>query len=261
MTAFVGTSGWDYPEWRGHFYPEGLPRGRFLEHYSNALTACELNATFYGRQTERSVARWASETPPDFVFCAKAHMRITHSKQMAPDRDARDFTQEFVSSLAELREKLAIILLQFPAFRERDDDALAEFVAALPAGPNRAPSASTSGSGSSTDEVRFRYAFEFRHNSWDTPEVAALLNDVGAGVCFADDCGDVPSALPTGPFAYVRLRAMNYTDEQKQSWSRLLGAEATDRDVFVFARHKGIDPVDRSAGIGLASWLAAQLGS
>jgi hypothetical protein len=54
---------------------------------------------------------------------------------------------------------------------------------------------------------------------------------------------------------------MNYTDDQKASWCRLLGAEATERDVFVFTRHKGIDPADRSAGIGLASWLAAQLGS
>jgi uncharacterized protein YecE (DUF72 family) len=241
MTVYVGTSGWDYPEWRGHFYPDDLPRARFLAHYSSALSACELNSTFYGRQTERSVARWASETPAGFMFCAKAHMRITHTKQMAPDDAMRGFMQEFVSSLAGLDEKLAVVLLQIPAFRQRDDEGLAKFAAALPRGP--------------------RYAFDFGHDSWDDPDVARFLNESGATACFTDESGDCPAALPRGPFAYVRLRATTYSEHQKASWTRLLRAEAADRDVFVFARHKGIDPADACAGIRLASWLQDQLGS
>jgi uncharacterized protein YecE (DUF72 family) len=239
MTAFIGTSGWDYTEWRGHFYPADLPKARFLEHYSRALTACELNATFYGRQTDRSVARWASVTPDGFMFCAKAHMRITYSKQMAPDAEARGFTKEFVASLSGLGKKLGVVLMQFPAFKERDDAALADFLAALPSGP--------------------RYAFEFRHESWADPDVLRALDESGACLVHASDAPDAPAQLPGGPFAYVRLRAPAYSDEHKDAWCHLLRAEAEERDVFVFARHKGIDPADRSAGVGLAAWLVDQL--
>jgi uncharacterized protein YecE (DUF72 family) len=241
VSLFVGTSGWDYSEWRGHFYPNDLPRARFLEHYARELTACELNATFYGRQTEKSVARWASSTPDHFRFCAKAHMRITYAKQLVPDSDARNFVYEFVQSLSGLGEKLAVILVQFPAFRERDDGALRDFLRALP--------------------PTYRYAFEFRHDSWSAPEVRGILEDAGAGLCYAGDTPDAPEFLPDGPFAYVRLRATGYSEEQKAAWRELLKAEALGRDVFVFARHKGIDPASNSAGVGLASWLGAQLGS
>jgi uncharacterized protein YecE (DUF72 family) len=241
VSLYVGTSGWDYSEWRGHFYPAELPRARFLEHYSRTLNACELNATFYGRQTEKSVARWASSTPEHFRFCAKAHMRITYAKRLIPDSDARAFINEFVTTLAGLGDKLAVILLQFPPFRERDDPAFKEFLEALPS--------------------NYRYAFEFRHASWNAPEINKMLEEADAGVCFADESPDPPERLPDGPFAYVRLRSTNYTDRQRSGWSRLLQEEGRERDVFVFARHKGIDPAESSAGIRLASRLAAQLGS
>jgi uncharacterized protein YecE (DUF72 family) len=241
VSLFVGTSGWDYSEWRGHFYPNDLPRTHFLEHYARALSACELNATFYGRQTEKSVARWASSTPDRFKFCAKAHMRITYAKHLVPDSDACAFIKEFVDSLAGLGGKLAVILMQFPPFRERDDAAFEEFLRALPSD--------------------HRYAFEFRHASWNAPEIGKMLEQADTGVCYSDESPDPPERLPDGPFAYVRLRSTNYTDRQRAGWSQLLKAEGRQRDVFVFARHKGVDPAAKSAGVGLASWLAAQLGS
>ncbi len=239
MSLFIGTSGWDYPEWRGHFYPQDLPRTKFLEYYSRALTACELNATFYGRQTEKSVARWASTTPDGFAFSAKAHMRLTYTKQMAPNDESREYIDQFLRSLSGLGEKLAVVLLQFPAFRERDDAGLAKLLEVLPS--------------------RCRYAFEFRHASWDAPDVRSTLEEANAALCYGDESPDAPEALPRGRFAYVRLRGTAYTNEQQSAWSRLLQAEAGERDVFVFARHKGIEPADQSAGVGLASRLAAQL--
>jgi uncharacterized protein YecE (DUF72 family) len=241
VTIYIGTSGWDYAEWRGHFYPPDLPRTRFLEHYSRTLNACELNATFYGRQTENSVARWNANTPVGFVFSAKAHMRITYTKQMAPDKDARIFMSEFVTTLSGLGPKLGVLLMSFPAWRERDDEALEQFLAALPS--------------------QRRYAFEFRHASWDAPEVRTALEAAGATLCYSDDAGTPPPALPDGLFAYVRLRADAYSTEQKDAWLKLLQSEAGARDVFVFARHKGIDPGDDAAGVSLASWLANRLPS
>ena len=239
MSVFVGTSGWDYPEWRGHFYPEDLSRTRFLRYYADVFGSCELNATFRGRQTERSVARWFESTPNDFVFCAKAHMRITHRKQMTPDAETRAFMAEFIASLSGLGNKLGVVLLQIPAFRERDDDGLASLLDALPSGP--------------------RYAFDFRHDSWDHSGVRQLLAEAKAGSCLADDSGDAPGSVMQGRFGYIRLRASGYTDEQRQAWLRLLRNEGTNGDLFVFARHKGIDPGANSAGVDLASWLQRRL--
>jgi uncharacterized protein YecE (DUF72 family) len=239
VTAYIGTSGWDYAEWRGHFYPADLPRARFLEHYATKLNACELNATFYGRQTDKSVERWSSNTPAEFVFSAKANMRITYSKEMAPDEEARSFMKEFLGSLSGLGPKLGVILMQFPAWRERDDASLAEFLTALPGGT--------------------RYAFEFRNETWNHPEVGEALERAGSGWCVNDTSGDPPAELRGGPIAYVRLRASKYSPEQKDAWLSLLASESTARDVFVFARHKGIDPEETSAGVGLATWLAERL--
>ena len=236
MTLFIGTSGWDYPEWAGHLYPEDLPRSRRLEAYSQVFDACELNATFYGRQTERSVARWQDSTPAGFRFCAKAHMRMTHVKKLVPDEDAKAFMKEFISSLSGLGDKLAVVLLQFPKFIERDDTALHEFASALP------PEA--------------RYAYEFRHESWATPEVEGLVAEAGGTVCLTDDAGEPPASLPPGDLAYVRLRADLYEEMEIEHWLELLRREARARDVFVFARHKGIPPDESRAGVGLAKRLA-----
>jgi uncharacterized protein YecE (DUF72 family) len=236
VTLYVGTSGWDYSEWAGHLYPEGLPKAKRLEAYSRVFNGCELNGTFYGRQTERAVARWRDSTPDDFRFCAKAHMRITYVKELIPDEDARAFMKEFIASLSGLGEKLAAVLLSFPKFKERDDAALREFVAALP--------------------VEGRYAYEFRHESWASPEVDELVADLGGAVCISDDTGEPPASFPRGTFAYVRLRSELYDESQIAKWRELLSREAESRDVFVFARHKGIPPDESRAGVGLARRLA-----
>ena len=239
MTVYIGTSGWDYAEWRGHFYPADLPRSRFLAHYATRLGACELNATFYGRQTDRSVARWRESTPEGFVFSAKAHMRITHTKQMAPDKDTVEFARTFLSSLSGLGEKLAVVLFQIPAFRERDDEGLAALLRALPAGP--------------------RYAFEFKSDTWQSPDVVRTLADAGAALCLAPESGGPPPTAVSGSFGYVRLRGTSYSDGERQDWLRLLSEEGKSHDLYVFARHKGIDPAASSAGVGFASWLAEKL--
>ena len=238
MTLYVGTSGWDYSDWRGHLYPEDLPKSRRLEHYSRVLNSCELNATFYGRQTDRAVARWRDATPPGFRFCAKAHMRMTHVKSLVPDEDARAFMKEFAASLSGLGDKLAAVLLQFPKFIERDDNALREFISALP--------------------PETRYAYGFRHESWDVPDVTGLIAQSGGAVCLSDESGDPPGSLGPGDFAYVRLRATHYDDSQFRTWIELLRREAEGRDVFVFARHKDIPPDEPRAGVALAVRLAGE---
>src|SRR4051812_48707209 len=76
----VGVGGWNFPPWRGSFYPPGLPQARELEYASGKLTAIEINATFYRTQSAKSFAKWRDETPEDFVFSLKGHRAVVNSK-------------------------------------------------------------------------------------------------------------------------------------------------------------------------------------
>lgn len=235
MTLFVGTSGWAYREWKPDFYPADLPQSRFLEYYGNTLAACEINATFYRLQTEATFARWLAFTPDSFRFSVKAHRRLTHSKEMAPGPEQRAFLQTFLGSLSTLGPRLGAVLFQFPPRRSRDDEQLARLLEALPAAT--------------------AYAFEFRHETWDSAEVRDRLAAAGSTVCISDSTGAVPEALPPGPVAYVRLRAERYTDDNREGWARLLQREAKERHVFAFTKHEGTPADDPYAGVGLARWL------
>lgn len=243
MSLFVGTSGWAYREWKPEFYPQDLPQARFLEHYSHSLTACEVNATFYRLQSEDTFAKWSALTPESFRFTTKAHRRLTHGKTIAPtDDDQRSFLEAYLRSVSKLGDRLGVVLFQLPPYRRRDDDALDALLAALSSSP-----------------VRPAWAFEFRHESWATPDIEAKLAAVGATVCISNTDGTTPASLPGGPIAYARLRTERYTEEQRSAWAELLRREAKERPVYAFAKHEGIPAGDRYGGIGLAEWLVREV--
>lgn len=232
MTLYVGTSGWAYKEWKPDFYPSDLPQSRWLAHYVTAFNSCEINATFYRNQPGSVVARWAETAPEGFRFAAKAHRLLTYRKEVAPDDLMRSVIDEFVESLVPLGSSLGVVLLQFPAFRQRDDEGLAAFLDALPPVLN--------------------FALEFRHDSWDVPECREMLAARGHALCISDAVGRVPDELPDGKVAYIRLRGETYAPEARAQMQDLLQREARTRDVFVFAKHKGAAPNRDDSGIGLA---------
>ena len=235
MALYVGTSGWAYPEWRGSFYPQRLPQNRFLEHYGTSLTACEVNATFYRVQPASALERWSASVPEEFRFTVKAHRRVTYRRRFEVDDETATFIRDFLASLAPLGSKLGCILVQVPEFVERDDQALTGLLDLLPGG--------------------LRFACELQHASWEAPEVAAMLAERGGTVCVREEEGGVPEELPPGPLAYVRLKGMHYTDEARNALRALFEREASDRDVYVFARHKDVAADDPHTGPGLARWL------
>ena len=237
MTLYIGTSGFAYREWKPDFYPAELAQTRYLEHYCKMLSACELNATFYRLHTDAAVGRWAALAPESFRFAAKAHRAITHSRVFPPDHEGRSFLDTFLRSLSPLGPRLGAVLFQLPQHRPRDDAALEAFLRALPAGTN--------------------YAIEFRDPSWDAEPVRDLVAGHGATVCVSDTGGDVPSVLPVGPIAYVRLRRERYGEEERAAWLKLLTTEAEHRNVYAFSKHEGIATSDPCGGIGLARWLTA----
>jgi uncharacterized protein YecE (DUF72 family) len=237
VPLFIGTSGFDYPEWKGEFYPADLRRADFLEHYSSRFNACEINTTFYGLQKKESVQRWTAATPVDFRFAVKTHRRLTHTKQFRSEGYAA-FLTEFFETLEGFGEKLACLLVQFPPTRERDLEALAYLLERMP--------------------LHLRCAVEFRHESWGSADVEQMVAEAGGTVCVSDTTGQVPGSLPAGPLGYVRLRGEHYTDDQREGWRRLLTREAENRDVFAFGKHKDVPANDPHVGAGFAEWLSRE---
>lgn len=241
MSLHVGTSGWAYKEWKPAFYPDGLAQGDFLRHYASVLTACEVNATHYRLQSEAVVARWAAATPPAFRFAAKAHRRITHARALPPDEGGDAFLERFLESLIPLGDRLGAVLLQFPPTRRRDDGALADLLSCLPR--------------------RLPVALEFRHESWEDPEIGDRIAAHGGTVCVSDRDGAVLERLPAGPLAYVRLRGEGYSPRTRAAWLALFEREAADRPVYVFAKHEGVPAGNPFAGVGMAQWMAEAAGA
>src|SRR5689334_12505946 len=93
---FAGTSGFAYPQWKPAFYPAKLPSKKFLEYYASRLNAVEINYTFRRLPAASTLEGWVSQTPGQFLFAVKAHMRITHILRL---KDAAEFTEMFLRSI------------------------------------------------------------------------------------------------------------------------------------------------------------------
>ncbi len=130
-TIWVGTSGYNYPEWKGSFYPQELPASQMLGYYSARFSTVEINYSFYRLPSEKSIGRWAETTPDGFAFTLKAPRRITHEARL---RDCEELTALFCARAQTLGPKLGVLLFQLPPYLRANVEALEEFVGWLPSG-------------------------------------------------------------------------------------------------------------------------------
>jgi uncharacterized protein YecE (DUF72 family) len=131
MTAWVGTSGWQYTSWRGRLYPKGLPTKRWLEHYATAFPTVEVNASFYRLPREDAVRGWRDTVAADFVFAVKASRYLTHIRRLQqPEEPVR----RLMSTVAPLESTLGPVLLQLPPTLRCEPDRLDETLACFPPG-------------------------------------------------------------------------------------------------------------------------------
>ena len=86
----IGCSGWNYRDWRGAIYPEGLPARRWLERYAELFDTVEVNAPSTGCPRRSAVEDWVEQTPRGFVFAVKASRYLTHVKRLKCDRRGRE---------------------------------------------------------------------------------------------------------------------------------------------------------------------------
>ncbi len=133
-TFWVGTSGYNYAEWKGSFYPERFSSKKMLPYYAERLPTVEINYTFYRMPTERLLTGWAEATPAEFRFTLKAPRRITHDARL---QHCDELTQAFCDAAGTLGPKLAMLLFQLPPSFKKDVAVLEGFLGTLPPGKVR----------------------------------------------------------------------------------------------------------------------------
>ncbi len=217
MASFwIGTSGYSYKEWKGHFYPEGLPDTQLLHYYGERFSSVEINYTFYRMASVRQLQGWAKEVPERFAFTLKAPRRITHDLRL---RDAADIVADFCETSRALKDKLGAILFQLPPFLKRDVPRLEDFLHQMSPG--------------------FRVAFEFRNATWFDDEVYDCLKRFGVALCIVESQDRAVPWEVTADFGYFRLRQPEYSERDLEECAqRIRNASANWRDVFVYFKHE-----------------------
>jgi uncharacterized protein YecE (DUF72 family) len=217
MTLYVGTSGFSYKEWKGHFYPADLPDKQMLRYYGERFKTVEINNTFYRMPKATVLETWAGEVPNGFQFVLKASQRITHMQRL---KDAGDSVAYLLKVSTALKDRLGPLLFQTPSNLKKDAPRLRDFLALLP-----------------SDR---RVAFEFRHPSWFDDEIFSLMRERGAALCIAEAEGGVEVPfVSTADWGYLRLRLPDYSAAELKDWlQRVRGQDW--RDTYVFFKHEEV---------------------
>jgi uncharacterized protein YecE (DUF72 family) len=222
MPLFIGTSGWQYNHWKRRFYPttgpDKIPQRAWLEFYAQRFATVESNAAFYNLPTLATFEAWRDRTPPDFVMAVKVSRYLTHILKL---NEPEEPVERFVERSQGLGDKLGPALLQMPPQLGLDVDRLGRTLAAFPR--------------------RMRVAVEFRHRSWWTDEVRALLEKHDAALCLADRRRPVSPLWRTTDWTYVRFHGGRgsprgcYDDDTLATWlDRICGTWPDSADVFAY---------------------------
>jgi uncharacterized protein YecE (DUF72 family) len=215
----VGTSGWQYDDWRGTFYPRHVPKRRWLEYYATAFATVEVNNAFYRLPERTTFIGWREQTPDDFCVAVKLSRYLTHIRRL---REPAEPVARFLDRAEGLDGKLGPILVQLPPTLRADVDGLDEVLRHFPSG--------------------IRIAVEPRHPSWWTDDIRRVLDRRGAALCWADRLGRPVSPLwRTAEFGYLRLHegranpSPRYGRTALQSWvERIVSAYGDDPHVYVY---------------------------
>jgi uncharacterized protein YecE (DUF72 family) len=215
VRVHTGTSGYNYVEWRGRFYPERMPPAAMLGYYASQFQSVEINASFYRMPTAALLDSWAARVPETFTFSLKAPRRLTHDRRL---KDCADPLRAFCDAAATLGPRLGVLLFQLPPNFKVDVDRLSAFLDLLPPGA--------------------RAAFEFRHESWWDANVFDLLRARNVALCVADSEDRRTPLVATASFGYLRLRDEGYTEAQLEAWAGEVLGQAAWSDAFVYFKHE-----------------------
>jgi uncharacterized protein YecE (DUF72 family) len=224
----VGIGGWTFEPWRTTFFPKGTPKTKELHYASRQLTTIEINGTYYSTQKPTSFKKWHDETPDDFIFSVKANRFCTNRRVLA---EAKPSIDHFINSgLTELKTKLGPILWQFMPTKKLDVEDFTAFLALLPKEVGGLP---------------LRHAIDVRHESFGTPEFAALCKKHNVAIVYTHSPKFPPFDQATADFVYARLMGTEskietgYAPKAIKGWAGKThewekGTGKKKRDVFVY---------------------------
>jgi uncharacterized protein YecE (DUF72 family) len=218
---YIGLSGYSYKAWHGpeRFYPPDIKPAGFLRYYASRYRTVELDGIWYRLPTNQAVRTWLQQTPSDFIYAPKAHRQITHVRRLKPE--SLSTLHAMLARLAPLGDagKLGPILLQLPPNFKRHDSRLATFLGALP--------------------TSYRWAMEFRHDSWQTEPVEQLLRHHGVAWAAVDTDEHDAEHRDTASFRYARLRKSGYAKPDLEPWAgRFQEASRLGQDYYVYCKHE-----------------------
>jgi len=218
--ASIGTSGFSYPEWKGRFYPAGLPAGEMLAYYARVFPTCEINNTFYRHPSDETLRQWTAAVPESFRFTIKVHRRITHIKRLA-DVDA-DLAFLF-ERMRLLGPRLGVLLFQLPPSLRYDPGLLTTFLAQLRPGAQA--------------------VIEFRHDSWRRDSVYRLLDEHRVSLVVGETDEGTQPREAVGPIAYFRFHRYRYTEEALRERAAWVQEQlSAGRDVYGYFTHEEDTP-------------------
>jgi uncharacterized protein YecE (DUF72 family) len=222
MKFWIGTSGFQYAEWKGNFYPEDLPAAKMLPFYAEHFSTTEINYTFHRIPAPKTIENWNKLTSAGFRFGLKAPQKITHWSKL---RDCGDTLRYFHDVTSGLDEKLGPVLFQLPPNFKKDTFVLADFVNSLPPGMHA--------------------AFEFRHESWFGDDVWEIFKPHNVALCIAETEHFATPKVATADWGYLRLRREDYAKIDIERWAEFV-REQKERwsDAYIYFKHEeaGIGP-------------------
>lgn len=231
MQLLAGTSGFSYKEWVGEFYPDKLAAKDMLAYYATRLPIVEINNTFYRMPRPESIQSWRSQVPDSFRFAIKVPRRISHIKRL---RACGEELGLLLRALEDLSPCLGSLLVQLPPHARCDEAALEGFLTLVPEGT--------------------RVAFEFRNETWHVPAVFKLLEARNAALVQSESDEKFEPLPWTADWAYLRLRRVDYSEQDLERWlERLKASRVTEAQVFF--KHE-----DGATGPKLAAQLLAMAG-
>ena len=230
----IGISGYDYPRWKGRFYPADLPRAGWLGYAAHRFDSIELNGTFYSLKTPEVFRRWHDATPDDFTFAVKGSRFITHNLKLRRAEGA--LANVYASGILALGRKTGPFLWQLPATYRFDAERIDGFLRLLPFDADAAAALARAHDERVDDplveaphSVEYRHALEVRHDSYFHPEFYDILRAHRCAFVVADTANTFPYAEElTADFVYIRLHgsealyASGYRDEELDAWASRL---------------------------------------
>jgi uncharacterized protein YecE (DUF72 family) len=255
VPLLIGTSGWQYRDWRGSFYPAGVPVSGWLEHYAGQFPTVENNGTFYRLAVPATFTAWAARTPDGFVMAVKASRYLTHIRRL---RDPAEPVARLLAAAAGLGDRLGPVLVQLPPTMQAAPDLLDQCLHEF----------SVQSRALKLPEPRI--CVEFRHQSWETEEIRAVLQRHDAALCWSDRLGRPQGPLwRTAEWGYLRLHEgaalpwPRYGPRSLRNWLARIAAEfpqSADYYVYFNNDQHAAAPADAAAleaAAGRSGWPVA----